>query len=105
MRSDRGSAILGLSILFFAVMAFAAYYKDNGIHDISRLRSDITAIHQESDRLRLANANMRRELGALAADSFYVEAIARKSLGLVKPGEVVYEFVDSKSLRQPLGED
>jgi len=103
MKSNRGSAALGMSILFFAIMASAAYYKDNGLYDVGRLREEIAAIRMQSQILVRENKMMREELDGLKFGEFIVESITREDLGLVKPNEVVYEFIDSKILVDPLG--
>ncbi|MDH5478109.1 MAG: septum formation initiator family protein [Nitrospinota bacterium] len=103
MRSDRGSAALGLSILFFLVMGLAAYYKDNGLSDVAHLRQEISSISGQRERLTLENNRLQEELDNLSNGQFIVESIAREDLGLVRPDEVVYEFIDSKTLQNPLG--
>ncbi|MDH5508820.1 MAG: septum formation initiator family protein [Nitrospinota bacterium] len=103
MKSNRGSAALGMSILFFGIMASAAYYKDNGLYDVGRLREEIGAIQLQNLRLTQENVRMRHELDNLKFGDFIVESIAREDLGLVKPNEVVYEFIYAKTLQDPLG--
>ncbi|MDH5637044.1 MAG: septum formation initiator family protein [Nitrospinota bacterium] len=103
MKSNRGSAALGMSILFFGIMASAAYYKDNGLYDVGRLHQEIGAIQQQRLRLSQENARIHDELDNLKFGEFIVESIAREELGLVRPNEVVYEFIDAKTLADPLG--
>jgi cell division protein FtsB len=103
MWSDKGSAILGLSILFFVVMAGASYYKENGLYDVAHLRQEIEDLRGQADDVSRENARLRMALEGLKSSGYYVEAIARESLGLVRPGDVVYEFVDAKSLQRPRG--
>ena len=103
--NDRGAAALGLSILFFVLMGSAAYYKDNGLYDVAHLQDEIASVRTEAERLRIANARMRGELDNLQEGDFHVEAIAREDLGLVKPNEVVYEFISSDTLANPLGQN
>ena len=99
MWSDRGGAILGLSILFFTVMATASYYKENGIGDLSSLRQDIDQMRAQADDIGRENLRLQTELENFTASDYQVEKLARESLGLVKPGEVTYEFVDAKTLK------
>ncbi len=53
---------------------------------IENLRVDISAL-RESNRL------LRNRIHSLRSDMASVERIAREDLGLVKPGETVYEFI------------
>ena len=48
--------------------------------------------HREIARLRQVNRDLAREIQSFGHDPARVEAIAREELGLVKPGEVVYQF-------------
>jgi cell division protein FtsB len=43
------------------------------------------------------NAALRAEITRLRSDPKYLEALARKRLGLVKPDEMVYRFLDTDS--------
>lgn len=53
---------------------------------IEILRADIAA-------LREGNLLRRKQIQSLRSDLTSVERIAREDLGLVKPGETVYEFI------------
>lgn len=59
------------------------------IYQMSRTRAELT---RDIARLREANEALAREARALREDRRRVEAIARRDLGLVRPGEMVYEF-------------
>ena len=48
--------------------------------------------------VRKENHTMRLELASVSTSDRRVETIARENLGLVKPGETVYEFVDAGKL-------
>lgn len=49
-------------------------------------------IEQDITRLREVNERLTREIRSFANNPGRVEAIAREDLGLVKPGEIVYQF-------------
>jgi cell division protein FtsB len=51
-----------------------------------------TELQQEIKRLRQVNEEIAREIQTFAHNPSQVEAIAREDLGLVKPGEIVYQF-------------
>ena len=40
------------------------------------------------------NATLVREVQRLRSDLGYIEKIAREELGLVRPGEIVFEFAE-----------
>src|SRR3972149_1649631 len=60
------------------------------IYGLSRQRADLL---QDIERLKEENARLRREVEAFRQDETRLEEIARRKLGLVRPGEVVYRFV------------
>lgn len=98
MERNKPKAFLGLSILFFLVVSATAYYKENGLGDVGKLNSEIASVKKEIREYSLEINRMRLELVSLNQSDDQVEAIAREQLGLVKPGEVVYEFIDAAKL-------
>lgn len=51
-----------------------------------------TELGREIEQIRQRSQELAREIQAFTNDQGRVEAIAREDLGLVKPGEVVYQF-------------
>ncbi len=72
-----GTAVLGRD----GVLAVIVNQRRTG-----NLRADISAI-RESNRL------LKKQIQSLRTDLTSAERIAREDLGLVKPGETVYEFI------------
>jgi cell division protein FtsB len=54
-----------------------------------RTRAELT---REVARLKAANAQLAEEVRTLREDPARIEAIARDELGLVRPGEMTYDF-------------
>ncbi len=54
-------------------------------HELGRVRGDIAA-------RRVDNAELRRDIEALSSDPGAIEDIARRDLGMVRPGEVILRF-------------
>jgi len=59
------------------------------LYRLARTRADL---EREIARLREANAQLAEEVRALREDPGRLEAIAREELGLVRPGETVFDF-------------
>lgn len=59
------------------------------IYQMSKTKAEL---EQEIERLRQVNQELAREIQAFTHNPGQVEAIAREDLGLVKPGEIVYQF-------------
>lgn len=98
MERNKPKAFLGLAVIFFLVVTATAYYKENGLNDVGKLHSEIAAVKEEIRAFTFDNNRMRMELVSLSQSDDQVEAIVREQLGLVKPGEVVYEFIDADKL-------
>lgn len=68
------------------------------IYQMSKTR---TELEREIARLRQTNQELASNTQAFANDPARVEAIAREDLGLVKPGEIVYQFSPSRPTTVP----
>lgn len=82
------------SLLFFVFLALTAVFREDGIIKARRLNKKIEALKSEIGNLKKENERLIREVYALKNDPSYIEKIAREDLGLVKPGEIVFEFVE-----------
>ena len=68
------------------------------IYQMSRTRGEL---HREIERLKQANQELAEGVHSFANDPGQVESIAREDLGLVRPGEVVYQFGLTRSVPAP----
>jgi cell division protein FtsL len=83
---------LRLAILFLLALAVASVLGNRSLLRLYQMHRDRAAIEREIEQLTAANATLAEEVRLLRTDPARVEAIAREELGLVKPGEIVYEF-------------
>ena len=83
---------LKLLVLVLVVLAAASVMGNRGLMRLYHLQRERAELTREIDRLRTANAALAEEARPLKSDPGGIEAIAREELGLVKPGEIVYEF-------------
>lgn len=56
-------------------------------HEVAQLASEVQLLEQN-------NQSLWRDIERLRGDMGYIEKIAREELGLVRPGELVFEFVE-----------
>ncbi len=84
-------------VMVAVALGFAAYHKQNGLADVFELEKAIVSLDDRIIAVKDENDRLRMELLALETSDLYIESIARESLGLVKPGETVYEFLDSEN--------
>jgi len=85
---------MGLLVAIAAV-ASSALMGSDGVTRLLHLRAERQELGQAAVERLQANAALRAEIARLRADPSYLEARARKRLGLVKPDEMVYRFVDA----------
>lgn len=100
MFENRSAVLLGFSIVLSIGIAISAYHKENGVADVIELRGAIAGLEKKIALVENRNNRLRRKINSLHSDDSYTEEMARKELGLVKPGEVVYEFIPADQLGQ-----
>lgn len=52
--------------------------------------------------IKAENEQLKREIEALKSDRRYLESIARKEFGLVRPNEIIYQFSTKAAAVQKL---
>jgi cell division protein FtsB len=75
-----------LFILFFTV------FGERGLLRIYHLNQEKQENHKRLEELKAENEKLKREIEALKTDRRYLESIARKDFGLVRPNEIIYQF-------------
>jgi cell division protein FtsB len=79
-------AAIILFILFFTV------FGERGVLRIYRLAQEKEEIQKKAAQIKTENEQLKREIEALKSDRRYLESIARKEFGLVRPNEIIYQF-------------
>ena len=85
--------LIGSSLFVLAMMAFTVW-GDRGLLAMWRTQHDLERLVLEIEIVEQKNAILVREVQRLRSDLAYIEKIAREELGLVRPGEIVFEFAD-----------
>ena len=83
---------LVLVVILLLLLVAASLVGDRGLLRLYQLHRTRAALTREIEQVSAANSTLAEEVRALRTDPGRVEAIAREELGLVKPGETVYEF-------------
>jgi cell division protein FtsB len=81
------TAVLALAIL---AVTGSALLGEHGIAHLLRLRAERQALGQSAFALLQTNDGLRSQIARLRSDDLYLEELARKQLGLVRPNETVY---------------
>ena len=85
----RVSALMVLVAVLW--LLFAPGY---GLVSLLGQRSELKRLQDETEALAVENKNLAEEVERLKDDPKYLEDIARKDYGLLKPNERVYDFSD-----------
>lgn len=85
--------ILGLLAAIVTVTCSAILGSD-GVTRLLHLRAERQELGEAAVRRLQENAALRAEIARLRTDPEHLEALARRRLGLLKPDEMVYRFVD-----------
>jgi cell division protein FtsB len=84
--------VLVTILLLVSVMIFFTFFGDKGLLQVYRLRRELKEIGRVNMELQQENDRLRAEIDNLRTNKKYVEELARRELGLVKKGEIVYQF-------------
>jgi len=79
-------------LLLLSVMIFFTFFGEKGLLQVYRMRSELKEIERVNMELRRENERLRVEIDNLRTNKKYIEELARRELGLVKKGEIVYQF-------------
>ena len=82
--------LLGLLLL----LQYRLWFAEGGLAEANRLASQLEEAEAENATLSDRNATLTRELMALQNGNDAVEKNARENLGLIKEGEVYYQFIE-----------
>ncbi len=65
---------------------------DNGLVELNRLRHTHQDLMETNARLTQENVQLYRAIDRLQNDPIFVETIARRELGMIRPDEVIFKF-------------
>ncbi len=78
--------------LFVSGMLLLAVFGSRGLVQIYRLEEERNRIQMSNARLQEENRKIAEQVQRLRHNKEEVEKVAREELGLVKKGEIVYQF-------------
>ena len=86
-----------LFLLLFGVgMILISLVGDQGLIAYTSLSREARALHEDVGRLESRRVLLTQQIEALRSDPDYIAVLARKRLGLVKPGETVLQLPRSQ---------
>lgn len=91
-RRHGGLAVLGGMGAFALLLLVLSVFGDQGIFRIRRLGRDRALLEEKVAAAERESETLRRRLADLRQGRGSSELAAREKLGLVRPGEIVYDF-------------
>ena len=91
--------LLLLIVIPLLIIGILTFFGEKGILHLLRLQKELVRIKEKNTKLEVENQKLKEEVKRLQTDKRYIEEIARKELGMVKEGEIIYQF-DSPSTRK-----
>ncbi|MFQ5882296.1 MAG: septum formation initiator family protein [Candidatus Methylomirabilales bacterium] len=89
---ERPRAGLILLLIFLGFLLLLSLLGDRGLPRLYQMARVKAHLGQQIGALKQKNALLRREIEGMRHHSSRSEEIARRDLGLARPGEIVYQF-------------
>lgn len=86
-----GGMILGILFLVYL------FFNENGLPLYLEMVQKDTELIEQTQELEQANQSLRQSISRIQNDTAELEQLARDRLGMVREGEVVYQFVEPKT--------
>ena len=86
--------LIGGLLGLFLLLQYRLWFAEGGLAEATRLQVQLEEAEAENAELTARNAELTREVIALQSGTEAVEKNARENLGLIKEGEVYYQFVE-----------
>ena len=87
------SWLLPFGLLTFAVVAVPLrILESEGLPRYHKLKAELAEVEQDNHALERELVSLQRQIRALKQDPLAVEQIARDELGMVRDGEILFQF-------------
>lgn len=96
-RRNRRRLFLGTALFASGYLLLSFLFGQMGTLNALKLKRTHAQIREEIVFLKRENEGLTGKIEALKSDPLYIENLARTQLGLVKEGELIYEFYDSNT--------
>jgi cell division protein FtsB len=91
----RGGRLVRYALAFFTVVVIIdAIVGEKGLLALMHARAEYERLEADINRVKGENASLRDEARRLREDPDAIEDVARRELGLIKPGETVFIIRD-----------
>jgi len=84
------------SIVLLGILASGLAFGKRGLVYLYKKDKEREAYIEKIEELKRANQKLMEEIERLRNDEDYIEETARRELGMVRDGEVIYRFADER---------
>ena len=88
----RKKRLLLFVLFLFVVLGLLTFFGDKGILHLVGLQKELVRMNGKNLKIEEENRKLKEEVRRLQQEKRYIEEIARKELGMVKKGEIIYQF-------------
>ncbi len=92
--------VLVVTLILVFILALVTFFGDQGILHLLQLKKELNRIKEANLQLEKENEGLKEEVRRLKQEKKYIEEIARKELGMVKEGEIIYQFEPPKQEKE-----
>ena len=100
MGEMRRKRILLFILGFLLILGLLTFFGDKGILRMMHLQKELVKIQEDNRQIEMENQKLKEEVRRLKVEKQVIEEIARKELGMVKEGEVIYQFDPAKKEKE-----
>jgi cell division protein FtsB len=92
----RQKLLMGVAGVILVFISVLIVFGDKGLSDLRILKQAQLRQTQDNEALGRRNLSRYREIDRLASDLVYIESVARKELGVIRPNEVILKFANKE---------
>jgi len=86
-----------LTKIIIIILILGVFLVYPGYLDLRKTNLESAKLDKNISKLEETNKNLQVEIRKLKKDNFYIEKVARETLGLVKPGEIIYKISSTEN--------
>ncbi len=87
-------------IVLLLLLQYRLWLAEGGLAEVVRLRERIESERQRNDVLEARNQSLEQQVLELQSGNRVIEQRAREDLGLIKDGEIYYQFPSDQETQQ-----
>ncbi|MBI4640772.1 MAG: septum formation initiator family protein [Candidatus Tectomicrobia bacterium] len=95
-KDQRVKVLLFASLSLSLLLVFFGLFGREGLLEVYKKGLQLQELRGKVETLKAENEKLLFEIEGLKNDPYTIEKVAREELGMVKPGEIIFEFVESK---------